>query len=731
MWVMAATSSIVAVQGSEGRAAWCTMIKDKVGMARRSLPPSHKYVDVVLLNGDHVQIAAEGKARGQDLFNKLCSLLDLKEPHFFGLAVAKDGELQFIDPQKRLSKYGPRGWRTDGSHCWKFMWSKGLDKKGAPLLTLYFRVQFYVEHGGLIRDRVSRQHYFWQLRQNVTQSFLGPPQEEAFFVLAALALQADMGNFSTEKHKGQYFQPSKYFPQWVIAKRGEDYITRHMPSMHKEHQAMATTEAQTEYIKQAIKLEDVAMHIYRVKKKKKENPASILLGVCQRGIQVYQISDAEQNLQFSYSWNGLGRLKFKRKRIELQPDGAPSFRKLVYYTDSYNRSKYLLELMKGTHQFHLRMKPRLDQIKKMEAQADKRKYRESYIYSTELEWENGVTVELSSFEAFAKQFTGNSLVRRKCGNSQSSKGSSNTSGICSDLKPKLSDGEASEKLSEKPDEEQKSANHKGSEQDTLDHKTAEDPTTKPEEGDKADHVVEVSAEVLQSLPRTIPPEHESRKNVLHVRDMDHIQHYMLTPVESSILLEETADKPEEPVTKRDLTPYTTILLPELDCSSEETNSALQEDSSPTSPQHTADKDDTAKQDVPSQAQLSGTEESLQRTPPPFMESPPPNPLVSTLSSDDRELITNTPPISDMQPVFFSLTHSPSPVNSVSPTTQLTSPEKRHSCTMNSSFLVDIKSSPVDNSELSYQTAFTDLSGLGAGDSNGGKETWTSPYSIRV
>ncbi|XP_078672112.1 FERM domain-containing protein 6-like isoform X3 [Branchiostoma floridae x Branchiostoma belcheri] len=690
------------------------MIKDKVGMARRSLPPSHKYVDVVLLNGEHVQIAAEGKARGQDLFNKLCSLLDLKEPHFFGLAVAKDGEFQFIDPQKRLSKYGPRGWRTDSSH--------GLDKKGAPLLTLYFRVQFYVEHGGLIRDRVSRQHYYWQLRQNVTQSFLGPPQEEAFFVLAALALQADMGNFSTDKHKGQYFQPSKYFPQWVIAKRGEDYITRHMPSMHKEHQAMATTEAQTEYIKQAIKLEDVAMHIYRVKKKKKENPASILLGVCQRGIQVYQISDAEQNLQFSYSWNGLGRLKFKRKRIELQPDGAPSFRKLVYYTDSYNRSKYLLELMKGTHQFHLRMKPRLDQIRKMEAQADKRKYRESYIYSTELEWENGVTVELSSFEAFAKQFTGNSLGRRKRGTSQSSKGSSNTSGICSDLKPKLSDGEASEKLSEKPEEDHKSANHKSAKQDTRDHKTAEHPTTKPdEEGDRADNVVEVSAEVLQSLPQTIPSEHEPRKNVLHVRDMDHIQHYMLTPVESSILLEETAEKPEEPATKRDLTPYTTILLPELDCSSEETSSArLQEDSSPSSPQHTADKDDTAQRDVPSQAEMSGTVDSLQ-------QNPPANPRVSTLSSDDREVTTNTPPLSDMQPVFFSPTHSPSPVSA---NTQLTSPEKRHSCTMNSSFLVDIKSSPSDSSGL-YQTAFTDLSQLSASDSNGGKETWTSPYSIRV
>eukprot|EP00058_Branchiostoma_floridae_P005370 XP_002590858.1 hypothetical protein BRAFLDRAFT_108788 [Branchiostoma floridae] len=88
---------------------------------------------------------------------------------------------------------------------------------------------------------------------------------------------------------------------------------------------------------------------------------------------------------------------------------------------------------------------------------------------------------------------------------------------------------ASEKLSEKPDEEQKSANHKSAEQDTLDHKSSEDPTTQPEDRDRADHVVEVSAEVLQSLPQTIPQEHEPRKNDIKA-----------SPVDSSDLLYQTA-----------------------------------------------------------------------------------------------------------------------------------------------------------------------------------------------
>lgn len=40
-------------------------------------------------------------------------------------------------------------------------------------------------------------------------------REEAYFLLAACGLQADLGNYQVLVHVGRYFEPHAYFPQWV------------------------------------------------------------------------------------------------------------------------------------------------------------------------------------------------------------------------------------------------------------------------------------------------------------------------------------------------------------------------------------------------------------------------------------------------------------------------------------------------------------------------------------
>lgn len=40
-------------------------------------------------------------------------------------------------------------------------------------------------------------------------------REEAYFLLAACGLQADLGNYQETVHVGRYFEPHAYFPQWV------------------------------------------------------------------------------------------------------------------------------------------------------------------------------------------------------------------------------------------------------------------------------------------------------------------------------------------------------------------------------------------------------------------------------------------------------------------------------------------------------------------------------------
>lgn len=64
-------------------------------------------------------------------------------------------------------------------------------------------------------EKVVRHHYYLQLRENV-KNYSQAISEEKSFLLAALALQADLGNYDEEKHKNRYFDIGSYFPSWVI-----------------------------------------------------------------------------------------------------------------------------------------------------------------------------------------------------------------------------------------------------------------------------------------------------------------------------------------------------------------------------------------------------------------------------------------------------------------------------------------------------------------------------------
>lgn len=63
-------------------------------------------------------------------------------------------------------------------------------------------------------DRTARYYYYWHLRKQVLHSQC-VLREEAYFLLTAFALQADLGDFKRSKHYGKYFEPEAYFPAWV------------------------------------------------------------------------------------------------------------------------------------------------------------------------------------------------------------------------------------------------------------------------------------------------------------------------------------------------------------------------------------------------------------------------------------------------------------------------------------------------------------------------------------
>ncbi|XP_012672392.1 FERM domain-containing protein 6 [Clupea harengus] len=330
-------------------------------------------VCVLLPTKEQLDITVGVKSTGQEVLNQISQLLYVKELHFFGLTVVKDNEHIYLDLEEKLTKYFPKEWKQESG--------KGPQKR-IPLL-LFLKVQFYVENGRLISERKARQLYFADLRERVLRSECRQ-QEEVYFQLAGYALQADLPDHPThhlteEDTPKTYFQPKDYFPPWIVAKRGVDYLLRHGPNMHRELWGMPSRDAILLFIRESCRLEDVPVTFYRLQKDKREDRGSALLGLTLRGMQVYQEVNNMRQLLYDFPWSNVGRLTFLGKKFEIQPDGLPSARKLVYYTGSAFRSRHLLLHLSSSHQLYLSLQPALTHLRQLDENEEKKRYRESYI----------------------------------------------------------------------------------------------------------------------------------------------------------------------------------------------------------------------------------------------------------------------------------------------------------------------------------------------------------------
>ncbi|XP_004835599.1 FERM domain-containing protein 6 isoform X2 [Heterocephalus glaber] len=395
---------------------------NKLNFHNNRVMQDRRSVCIFLPNDESLNIIINVKILCQQLLIQVCDLLRLKDCHLFGLSVIQNNEHVYMELQQKLYKYCPKEWKKEAS--------KGIDQFGPPMI-IHFRVQYYVENGRLISDRAARYYYYWHLRKQVLHSQC-VLREEAYFLLAAFALQADLGNFKRNKHYGKYFEPEAYFPSWVVSKRGKDYILKHIPNMHKDQFALTASEAYLKYIKEAVRLDDVAVHYYRLYKDKREIEASLSLGLTMRGIQIFQNHHEEKQLLYDFPWTHVGKLVFVGKKFEILPDGLPSARKLIYYTGCPTRSRHLLQLLSNSHRLYMNLQPVLRHIRKLEENEEKKQYRESYI-------SDNLDLDMDQLEKRSRasgSSSGSMKHKRLSRHSTASHSSSHTSGIEADTKPR-------------------------------------------------------------------------------------------------------------------------------------------------------------------------------------------------------------------------------------------------------------------------------------------------------
>lgn len=331
-----------------------------------------KVVSVVLLNGEHLLVHVDVKGKLYEVFNQVAAHLSLRETEYFGLAFLRDEEYHFLVLDEKISKIAPKKWKTGPG--------EGFDSDDKPLLTLWFRVQFYVDQVVLLREKVTRHLYYLQLKENVLK-YNHLYSEEKCFQLVSYALQADYGNYIADKHAAGYFDPCQYFPAWILEKRGATYLQDNCPLVHQDLHNVTRTDAELKYVREGSSPPGAHnLHFYRVRKKKTDKACNTWLAICARGVEVYEDDAGFKNLISTFLWPDIGKLYFDKKKFEIRSVGSAGGRRFTYYTESDVTSKYLLHICRSTHMFQMAIQPKLMEIRHLDAE-DKKRYRESYIYS--------------------------------------------------------------------------------------------------------------------------------------------------------------------------------------------------------------------------------------------------------------------------------------------------------------------------------------------------------------
>ncbi|KAK1905374.1 FERM and PDZ domain containing protein 2, partial [Dissostichus eleginoides] len=301
---------------------------------------SQREVTVVLLNGQYVVVRCDIKSRGRDVFDMVVAHANLVEHFYFGLAFIDDDEYFFLDNETKISKIAPDSWR-----------------KGQILSFLVFlRVKFFVDDMSFVLHKLTRHQYYLQVRKDLLEDRLYCNEETGLF-LAALALQAEFGDYMPELYGKNYYQPEHYVSKRMLEKLALPNVKEELPRLHASHSQMLPEEAETEYLKIAQQLPEYGVMFHRVGREKRTVVGELVLGVCAKGVIVYEMKNHLRTVTRRFLWRETDTISTGRRKLIIEC-GGPSGKKHSFITESSKIAQYLLNLCSAQHKFHSEMASR-------------------------------------------------------------------------------------------------------------------------------------------------------------------------------------------------------------------------------------------------------------------------------------------------------------------------------------------------------------------------------------
>ncbi|NWW73196.1 FRPD2 protein, partial [Climacteris rufus] len=305
---------------------------------------SQRDLNVILLNGQCLEVQCDIKTKARDVFNTVVAYANLVEHFYFGLAYLKGKEFFFLDEETKLYKVAPDGWNDQ-------------PKKKMSIInfTLFLRIKFFVNHFNAIQHGLTRHQFYLQLRKDILEERLYCSDETAL-KLGAMALQAELGNYAPEMHGKSYFRVEDYVPVSRIEKMTLAYVQRELAKLHRMNRSLFEDEAELEFLKVTQQLPEYGVLFYHVSQEKKGAEGDIILGICAKGIIVYENKNHTRIASLRFQWRETERISAHRKKFMIE--SSFSGKKHTFITDTAKTCKYLLDLCSAQHKFNAQMNSR-------------------------------------------------------------------------------------------------------------------------------------------------------------------------------------------------------------------------------------------------------------------------------------------------------------------------------------------------------------------------------------
>ncbi|XP_062943414.1 FERM and PDZ domain-containing protein 2 isoform X1 [Cynocephalus volans] len=296
---------------------------------------------VFLLSGQCLEVKCDIESTAGAVFNAITSFANLGELTYFGLAYMKGKEFFFLDNETRLCKIAPEGWREQPQ------------KTSTNTFMLFLRIKFFVSHFGLLRHNQTRHQFYLQLRRDVLEERLHCP-DETLLQLAVLALQAEFGSYPKEQVESKaYFRVEDYIPASLIERMTALRVQLEVSEMHRLSSTCFGEDAELEFLRVTQQLPEYGVLIHRVFPEKKRPEGEMALGICAKGVIVYEVKSSSRIATLRFQWSETGKISTYRKKFTIT--SSITGKKHTFVTDSAKTCKYLLGLCSAQHGFNVQM----------------------------------------------------------------------------------------------------------------------------------------------------------------------------------------------------------------------------------------------------------------------------------------------------------------------------------------------------------------------------------------